>query len=178
MARIIADIYSDRRFRVASGGHVSAEHKQHYGISQGCPLSPFLFIIVMTIVVRSLSALLWPSTILLQFRPVHVHGSIPVDVSHLHTVWFMEKTTYIMLSHLLFFLLLYGSTWTLNAGVSHLSAVWLSASLVCICGSIFATHPPAPCYHLRVVCHVQSLPCRTGWYLSWRPVALQVCTFP
>ena len=43
---MIRDIYSERKFIVA--GAVSEPHDQHNGISQGCPLSPFLFVIIMT----------------------------------------------------------------------------------------------------------------------------------
>ena len=33
-------------------GHQSNLHSQRHGISQGCPLSPFLFVIVMAIVMH------------------------------------------------------------------------------------------------------------------------------
>ena len=47
--RIIEKIYCNRKFEVIDCGSLSNEHHQHFGISQGCPLSPFLFIMLMTI---------------------------------------------------------------------------------------------------------------------------------
>ena len=45
---MISAIYSDRRFLVKDAGLTSSWYKQEYGICQGCPLSPFLFVILMT----------------------------------------------------------------------------------------------------------------------------------
>ena len=47
--KMILYVYSNRQFFVKDMGEVSASHTQHFGISQGCPLSPFLFVILMTI---------------------------------------------------------------------------------------------------------------------------------
>ena len=44
---MIVSIYTDRTFRVAECGTESELHNQRFGICQGCPLSPFLFVIVM-----------------------------------------------------------------------------------------------------------------------------------
>ena len=49
LMQAIAAIYSDRKFFVQDGGHKSAIHDQLFGISQGCPLSPFLFVIIMSV---------------------------------------------------------------------------------------------------------------------------------
>ena len=46
---IIGAIYSGRRFQVQDCGETSAERVQHSGISQGCPLSPFLFVMIMSV---------------------------------------------------------------------------------------------------------------------------------
>ena len=46
---MVEAIYSERRFYVADGGAKSKWHRQAFGISQGCPLSPFLFVILMTV---------------------------------------------------------------------------------------------------------------------------------
>ena len=47
---VVEDIYSRRSFRVKDCGVTSERHEQKFGICQGCPLSPFLFTIVMTCV--------------------------------------------------------------------------------------------------------------------------------
>ena len=49
---IIRDIYSKRIFRVRWNNDSSNFHPQHFGISQGCPLSPFLFSILMTVLIH------------------------------------------------------------------------------------------------------------------------------
>ena len=45
---MVAAIYSNRFFTVRDQGVTSSTRSQHNGICQGCPLSPFLFVIVMT----------------------------------------------------------------------------------------------------------------------------------
>lgn len=45
---MISGIYTDRQFVVEDGGCTSAWHRQSFGISQGCPLSPFLFSVLMS----------------------------------------------------------------------------------------------------------------------------------
>ena len=47
--RMIKSIYSGRQFLVSDFGRQSELHSQAFGISQGCPLSPFLFVIVISI---------------------------------------------------------------------------------------------------------------------------------
>ena len=49
---MIQAIYTDRTFVVADGGETSQGHVQHFGISQGCPLSFFLFVMVMTVLLQ------------------------------------------------------------------------------------------------------------------------------
>ena len=49
LCSIICAIYSGSKFVVRDAGHTSEPRPQHFGISQGCPLSPFLFSIVMTV---------------------------------------------------------------------------------------------------------------------------------
>ena len=53
---IIRAIYSGRRFVVRDAGHTSEPRPRHFGISQGCPLSPFLFSIVMPVLLFDASA--------------------------------------------------------------------------------------------------------------------------
>ena len=54
----VKGIYRDRTFFVTDAGQTSAEHKQEFGICQGCPLSPFLFVIVMTVLISDARVLL------------------------------------------------------------------------------------------------------------------------
>lgn len=60
MLAAIADIYASRTFTVADGNQQSAEHHQHAGISQGCPLSPFLFVMTMSVVMADAVAMMSP----------------------------------------------------------------------------------------------------------------------
>ena len=47
--KVISATYSDRRFQVRDCGVLSDARRQRAGISQGCPLSPFLFVMIMTV---------------------------------------------------------------------------------------------------------------------------------
>ena len=57
---MVTAIYSDRVFDVRDCGATSGVHKQRAGICQGCPLYPFLLVIVMTILMESASSKLGP----------------------------------------------------------------------------------------------------------------------
>ena len=48
---MIASIHSNRVFQVRECGTASAEHRLRFGICQGCPLSPFLFVVLMSVIV-------------------------------------------------------------------------------------------------------------------------------
>ena len=52
MLKVISSIYSSRRFQVRDAGCTSKPHPRRFGICQGCPLSPFLFVMVMTVLMH------------------------------------------------------------------------------------------------------------------------------
>ena len=56
--QVLRSIYHDRRFVVREGGEVSCECHQDAGILQGCPLSPFLFSILMTMLMHDARTML------------------------------------------------------------------------------------------------------------------------
>lgn len=58
LTQVIASIYRNRQFYVKEAGVKSNIHHQHFGISQGCPLSPFLFSIIMTVLIWDAKAIL------------------------------------------------------------------------------------------------------------------------
>jgi hypothetical protein len=49
IVNVIRAIYTDRKFFVADSFSDSELHPQAFGISQGCPLSPFLFVMMMSV---------------------------------------------------------------------------------------------------------------------------------
>ena len=50
--RMVQGIYAEREFVVKDAGVTSDPHPQKAGICQGCPLSPFLFVILMTVLIH------------------------------------------------------------------------------------------------------------------------------
>lgn len=60
LVRIIRHIYTDQTFQVTGAGSKSTVPAQKCGISQGCPMPPFLFVILMTIVTQDSVDLLSP----------------------------------------------------------------------------------------------------------------------
>ena len=52
LVTLIANVYSHREFVVVDANSESARYGQHSGISQGCPLSPFLFVMVMSVIIQ------------------------------------------------------------------------------------------------------------------------------
>jgi hypothetical protein len=52
VVEVIAAIYKDRTFQVRDCGQLSSTRQQNSGISQGCPLSPYLFVIIMTVLMK------------------------------------------------------------------------------------------------------------------------------
>ena len=55
---MISSIYHDRFFEVRDCGSTSARRQQHSGIVQGCPLSPFRFIILVSVLMHDAHNLL------------------------------------------------------------------------------------------------------------------------
>ena len=55
---MVAAIYERRFFQVRDCGCTSSVREQHSGIVQGCPLSPFLFILVMSVLMHDAYSLL------------------------------------------------------------------------------------------------------------------------
>jgi len=49
LIRLIKEIYKNPKFNVSFEGQTSQTKKQETGIRQGCPLSPYLFTIVMSV---------------------------------------------------------------------------------------------------------------------------------
>ena len=56
MIKAIRSLYSDPTFAVEIGTKTSEWYKQERGIRQGCPLSPYLFLIVMTVLCKDVHA--------------------------------------------------------------------------------------------------------------------------
>ena len=52
MLRILRHIYEERFFSVLDGDSPSTRRQQRSGISQGCPLSPFLFVMLMSVMMK------------------------------------------------------------------------------------------------------------------------------
>ena len=49
LINMIKQLYKNPKYKVEMEGYTSEWHKQHTGIRQGCPLSPYLFLVIMTI---------------------------------------------------------------------------------------------------------------------------------
>ena len=56
MLDMIGAIYAQRTFDVRDVGGASKTHRQNAGIAQGCPLSPYLFVMVMSVLLADVAA--------------------------------------------------------------------------------------------------------------------------
>ena len=55
MVRVTDAIYRNPKFAVKEIGKRSSERRQYSGIRQGCPRSPYLFIVVMIVTMRGIN---------------------------------------------------------------------------------------------------------------------------
>ena len=60
MRNIVVSLYEEPLFRVVTNEDTSEYHAQRSGIRQGCPLSPFLFILVMHVMFTDIHTTLNP----------------------------------------------------------------------------------------------------------------------
>ena len=76
MVRIFEAMYGNPKFSVKEMGKISSERRQNSGIRQGCPPSPYLFIIVMTVIMRDINSKLAQEerVILRNEQPIGVEG--------------------------------------------------------------------------------------------------------
>jgi len=56
--RIIAHFYANPQFQVLATGNPSSTHTAHSGIKQGCPLSPYLFLVVHSAIMHDVTHLM------------------------------------------------------------------------------------------------------------------------
>ena len=76
--QVVRAIYTDRRFFVSDAGQKSEFRKQEFGICQGCPLSPFLFGMLMTVLITDAKTALRASGAELS-ASTHVHELLYAD---------------------------------------------------------------------------------------------------
>jgi hypothetical protein len=56
LVELIADMYKEPSFAVKEGKDRSSQRRQQAGIRQGCPLSPYLFIILLTAIMMDIES--------------------------------------------------------------------------------------------------------------------------
>ena len=56
LSELVKSLYSKPMFSVTLDGHTSNQYEQKTGIRQGCPLSPYLFLLVMTAMFHDIHA--------------------------------------------------------------------------------------------------------------------------
>ena len=61
LVALISNVYASRKFKVIDASNESSQHVQGAGISQGYPLSPFLFVMVMSVIMYDTVADLGPA---------------------------------------------------------------------------------------------------------------------
>ena len=70
VVKIIGSIYEERQFFIQDHCGVPKIHQQHAGIAQGCPLSPFLFIILHSVMFENI------------YSQIHLDKDAPYVVSN------------------------------------------------------------------------------------------------
>ena len=58
---MIKAIYDNPQFSTKDGNQATENRKQHTGIRQRCPLSPYLFVILLTVMMRDITDDLTPA---------------------------------------------------------------------------------------------------------------------
>ena len=71
-SQMVPNIYQNRTFLVQDAGARSRLHSQNAGVCQGCPVSPLLFVIVMTVLIHDARAELHPAAARRVLEHAHV----------------------------------------------------------------------------------------------------------
>ena len=95
----VKDIYDNPTFAVIENNTVSDEYKQHTGIRQGCPLSPYLFIIFLTVLMHDVRA-----SVRQQCEQQHIHNPFHVhsanhpllDIAYADDILLLSRNTHIL----------------------------------------------------------------------------------
>ena len=81
---IVKDIYTGNTFSILGTGHTSAPRARTRGILQGCPLSPFLFVIIMSVICKEVR---------LEYRRLRPHDAWPHGLMRILEVAYADDLT-------------------------------------------------------------------------------------